>query len=366
MYQKTLFLTLETFSQTGGIQKVCRTLAKALQDVTGRLTMYSLCDKSNDLLEKYISKNRFKGFRRLKIIFISKSILASTSHHTIVLAHINLLPVARIIKFIYPSRRIIMLAHGIEVWKLLNPMTRKFINKHVEIWAVSEYTKGRMTKLNEISPDKIRVLHNCLDPFFSIPRNEDKPVSLMSRYQVGVGDPVLLTVCRLSQYEYLKGYDYIIKSLPLLLKHHPKLKYIIIGPCNKQEKKRLSKLIEGLDLLAHVVIPGFVNEDELYDHFALADIFIMPSQKEGFGLALIEAAASGCKVIGGNKDGSTEALLGGRLGILVDPESPKQILNALQCALENTNRRSSKDIQKMALNSFSYSRYRNRVKSLIA
>jgi glycosyltransferase involved in cell wall biosynthesis len=59
----------------------------------------------------------------------------------------------------------------------------------------------------------------------------------------------------------------------------------------------------------------------------------MPSRKEGFGLVLIEAAATGIPVIAGNADGSVEAMQHGTLGRLVNPEDPNEILMAIEAAL---------------------------------
>lgn len=366
MNNKSLFLTLETFSQTGGIQKVCRTMAKALQDITGTLTLFSLCDANKDLMENYVHRDNFKGFAGKKNSFAILSIFAGFKHQIIVLAHINLLPIAYVLKCFSPSKRIILLAHGIEVWRTLTPFQQRFINKNIEIWAVSEFTRDKMISINKVNPGNIKVLLNCLDPFFSVPSPISKPPSLLERYNITNEDPILLTVCRLSEFEHQKGYDRIIDCLHLLLTDHPTLKYMIVGPYDQNEKRRLESAIDKSNLRQHIFIVGFVPEDELCNYFLLADVFILPSQKEGFGLVLIEAAACGCKVIGGNKDGSIEALLNGKLGVLVDPESTEQILYALTSALKPTALPHSERTQKLALDSFSFSNYRNQVNKLIA
>jgi phosphatidylinositol alpha-1,6-mannosyltransferase len=365
MRNTTLFLTLETFSQTGGIQKVCRSLAVALQEITGALTLLSLCDGTQDLMERYVNKDRFEGFRGGKVVFTSKAIRAGFKHRTIVLAHVNLLPIAYFIKLCSPSRRIILLAHGVEVWKQLSKVQRRFLNKHTEIWAVSEFTKEKLVKVNQISANKITVLHNCLDPFFRVPESKCKPSALLERYEIDSTQPVLLTICRLSAFEHRKGYDLVIRCIPQLLVQHPTLKYVIVGPCDNQEKERLEQLITKLNIKKHVSLAGFIPEIELANHFQLADVFIMVSKKEGFGLVLIEAAASGCSVIAGNRDGSTEALLGGKLGTIVDPETPEEIFQAIQSALRSSCTASTLENQTMALNSFSFSNYKHNVRTLL-
>jgi len=48
----------------------------------------------------------------------------------------------------------------------------------------------------------------------------------------------------------------------------------------------------------------------------------LPSEKEGFGIVFLEALGCGCPVLAGNRDGSSDPLLGGRLGLMVDPRLP--------------------------------------------
>jgi glycosyltransferase involved in cell wall biosynthesis len=81
-----------------------------------------------------------------------------------------------------------------------------------------------------------------------------------------------------------------------------------------------------------VSFAGFVAPDELVDHYRLADVFAMPSTGEGFGVVFLEAMACGTPVLGGNRDGSVDALDGGRLGLLVEPMNVAAIGDGI-CAL---------------------------------
>lgn len=78
---------------------------------------------------------------------------------------------------------------------------------------------------------------------------------------------------------------------------------------------------------------GRVPAEELADHYRLCDVFAMPSTGEGFGIVFLEAMACGKPVIGGTRDAAVDALRHGELGVLVDPEDPVQLRDALIAVL---------------------------------
>lgn len=365
MRKKVLFLCLEVFSRTGGIQKVSRAMAKALQELNSESTLYALCDTFKDLNEDYLAGKIFKGFNRNRVTFSISSFFQAFSCHTIILAHINLLPLACIIKLFSPSKRIVLIAHGIEVWRTMNILQKYFLNKHVIIWAVSEFTKNQLILNNQIEEDRIIILNNCLDPFFRVPGNEKYKNSKPNKACRILPGKVVFTLARLSAQEYEKGYDLVIQCMPRLLESHPGLKYLIGGACGSQEKQRICNMIEALNLQNCVSLLGYIPENALRSHYLQADVFVMPSKKEGFGLVLIEAAASGCEVIAGNQDGSTDALLNGKLGTLVDPGSAKQITDALLEVLGSPDPQRVKARQQLALSTFSFESYKRKIKELL-
>ena len=96
---------------------------------------------------------------------------------------------------------------------------------------------------------------------------------------------------------------------------------------------RLQAKVKVLGLSKYVIFAGRIAESEKVAHYNLADVFVMPSYGEGFGIALIEAAACGIPIVGSSADGSRDALLNGRLGRLVDPKKPDELIEAITAAL---------------------------------
>jgi glycosyltransferase involved in cell wall biosynthesis len=111
-------------------------------------------------------------------------------------------------------------------------------------------------------------------------------------------------------------------------------------------------------------MPGFIPEEELPDHFALADAYIMPSKGEGFGIAFIEAMYYGLPVISGNADGSADALLQGKLGQLTDPSDPNEIAGAISKLIEDPqNFLPNKEVVNTQ---FGYEAYKDKLATAIA
>ena len=82
-----------------------------------------------------------------------------------------------------------------------------------------------------------------------------------------------------------------------------------------------------------VIFTGEIQADERADYLALASVFAMPSTGEGFGIVLLEAAACGIPAIGGDQDGSVDALADGAIGVLVNPGNQVELTEAIIGAL---------------------------------
>lgn len=361
---KILFLTLHTFSLTGGIEKVGKTFAKTLDDLKNseQILSYQVLSMYDDQPDaEYIPQDHFKGYSGKQFDFGLAAIRQGLKADILILSHVHLLLFAKIIKLLKPGIRIVLFAHGIEIWNKLSDRKKQLLNK-IEIWAVSQYTAEQVIKQHGTNQSRIKVLNNSLDPFFKPDGILSKPDLLLKKYGIRAGQKVLLTICRLSSTEQYKGYDEVINCLKQVVKTYPDLVYLLVGKADETELARINGLIASFDLQQQVILTGFVPESELALHYQLADAFIMPSKAEGFGLVFIEAAAHGCAVIGGNADGTPDALLNGQLGTLVDPNSRSEIEKAILTALQTGKQEA---VQKKCLENFGYGVYKNKVTALI-
>ena len=161
------------------------------------------------------------------------------------------------------------------------------------------------------------------------------PQSLLEQYQLQDAH-VLMTVARLWAGDIYKGVDVTIRALPKITSAFPSVKYVVIG--RGDDQPRLAKLAEDLGVAEQVVFAGFVSNEDLVEHYRLADVYVMPSQ-EGFGIVYLEAMACGIPVISGDDDGSADPLLDGRLGWRVPYRDPNAVAVACIEALQGDDRR---------------------------
>ena len=339
MGTRTLFLTLRVFSATGGIEKVCRVAGKALYELGlqhgGSFKLFSLhCNKDAAAANAYFPQTIFSGFGNKPVKFIANSLRAGRRADVVLLSHINLLLPGVLIKMLRPSVKLVLITHGIEVWQPFMGWRKKMLKKVDLFLPVSHFTKDTMMAASGLTEAKFTVLNNCLDPFLQRPLQTGKAPPLLNRYGLNKTNQILLTVSRMADSEQYKGYDKVIEALPSLRATYPNLRYLLVGKYDIGEKQRLDALISKLGLQDIVLFAGFVPDEEMPAHFTLADIFIMPSEGEGFGIVFIEAMFYGLPVIAGNKDGSVDALGNGALGTLVNPDKQVEISEAVNNILD--------------------------------
>ena len=234
--------------------------------------------------------------------------------------------------------------HGIEAWHELSRVHRWAIETASVVTSVSRYTRHRLLQWVRIDPTHVKVLPNTVDPRF---RPARKLARLLDR-NAASGKKVLLTVSRLADSERYKGHDRVIRALPRVLAQYPEAVYLVVG--DGDDRSRLETIATETGVSEQVHFTGLIGADDLPDHYRLADVFVMPSTGEGFGIAFLEALASGVPVIGGNRDGSVDPLADGELGTAIDPDDEDQLVAAICTALRRSTDISQRAVRFEALN----------------
>ena len=371
MSKKIVLFTLQTFSSTGGIQKMTRTLAYALFHISKQkkwdFNLWSVYDSRYDLMDKYLSAENFTGFGRNKIKTGLRTVRKSFNSHIVILSHVNLSLLGMVIKVLNPKCEIWLIAHGIEVWRPLSFIRKMFVKRYCDkVICVSSFTKSQMIKLHHSDPDKCIVLNNAIDPFMNLPVEFEKPEYLLNRYSLVPSNKVIFTLTRLASSEQYKGYEQVIKAVSRLKIKFPEIKYVLSGQYDATEEMRIRKLISFCGVEDQVILTGFLSEKELADYFLLADLFVLPSKKEGFGIVFIEALACGLPVICGNADGSIDAIRSGELGTAINVDDLDELERSITTYLKKPlTVHTRQNLQSQCLQHFNELDYMNNILHLL-
>ncbi|WOD41514.1 glycosyltransferase [Nodosilinea sp. E11] len=318
------------FDFKGGIQTYSGFLLEGLQAVlpTARIRVFTLHDRSATLppaASPQISYHTTGNFHpRLRTAaFAAQTFQAALADRPdlIITTHVNFTPVAQALKQL-AGLSYWAIAHGFEAWEVEKPPVRRGMAKADQILAVSGFTRDRIRQSQGLT--NLGVLPNTFDADrFQVLA---KPTHLLQRYGLRPDQPVILTVNRLAAGEPFHSYDQILAALPAIRRVLPDVHYLVVG--KGDDRPRLEQLIAERHLQDCVTLAGFVPDTDLPDHYALCDVFAMPSQLEGFGIVYLEAMACGKPVLAGF-DGGQDALQHGDLGALVDPEAIDAIAETL-------------------------------------
>ncbi len=141
---------------------------------------------------------------------------------------------------------------------------------------------------------------------------------------------------------YEKGSISILKAIPHVLKKNKKVYFIFIGPATMAYKMELAKIQKFK--YARIInftpenLTGYYDKKKL-TAFKEADVYLMPSRSDAFGIAFLEAWAAGKPVIGANIGATPEVIRNNVDGFLVEFDNPKHISEILVKLLKNRNLR---------------------------
>jgi glycosyltransferase involved in cell wall biosynthesis len=166
-----------------------------------------------------------------------------------------------------------------------------------KIIAVSNFTKNKIIEHYGIDPQKIRVVHNGVEQWdLSSFKNN------FQRFK-NTGQKIVLFVGRIT---LQKGVDYFLLAAKKVLEKNPNVFFIIAGTGDME-----SQIIEqavSMDISDKVLFAGFVKNENLTELYKMADLYVLPSVSEPFGLTPLEALTCGTPVLISKQSGVSEAL----------------------------------------------------------
>jgi glycosyltransferase involved in cell wall biosynthesis len=130
-----------------------------------------------------------------------------------------------------------------------------------------------------------------------------------------------------------KGLDILVEAFARLSKNHPDLQLVLTGPDWNNSIQKLEKLSTKLGVRVHFT--GFLKRSDYIETLKSADIFILPSRFEPFGIVLLEAMAAGVPIVAANTGAIPELLEKGRLGLLFKSGNVDSLTKQIENGLSN-------------------------------
>ena len=244
----------------------------------------------------------------------------------------RVLPEGAVASLLQPVHRVpyCVFVHGEEIGTILTSRELTFLARRVfararRIVANSANTR-RLLKALGVAGTRITVVHPGVD----IERFQ--PAGGMHgrrQWPEFSGQPLLLTVGRLQR---RKGQDTAIAALARIAQSFPYVHLVLAG--TGEDEARLRTLAGTLGIIRRVTFLGHVPDERLPELYRGCDLVLLPNREErhqdieGFGIVLLEAAASGKPVVAGRSGGVEEAVLDGKTGLLVDATDPEAVAAA--------------------------------------
>ncbi len=209
----------------------------------------------------------------------------------------------------HAEQRIIDLAHAV------------IVSTHIE--------KNDIAKLYQINCTPIEVIPPGVNTELFHPTD-----TRMARQKLNLPDK--RTILYVGRIEPLKGLDILLRATALLNEGAGANLLIVGGSLQRDaEIERLNTLANSLNISDIVTFTGSVDQEQLPDYYNAADVFVLPSWYESFGLAALEAMSCGTPVIVSRVGGLTTFVEHGKTGYLVPWRCPEAFARSLEILLEN-------------------------------
>lgn len=201
--------------------------------------------------------------------------------------------------------------HGVEKW---------VVNRADAVIACSSYMREHIADIFAVEESAVTVIPNGIDP-------EDlQPVADLDDLRASFAAPDEKLVLLVGRLVYEKGFQFALEALPGLIENVGDVRFLIAG--SGTHEAELKAQATELGLMEHGTFVGWIGDDVLHSLYRIADLTIVPSIYEPFGLVALEAMASGCPCIVADVGGLREVVPNENVGLRFksrDPESLAQM-----------------------------------------
>jgi phosphatidylinositol alpha-1,6-mannosyltransferase len=309
--KRVLFLLTEVFAN-GGIQRFNKTMlaASSLCNVSCRVLTLHDQPASIDAVARFpnVTVIGFSG-DRVRFAVAAARALWRANYDWVMIGHINFLSLAvgaLALEFFKTNSRVILVAHGIEVWSRIGRVRAYALARTRKILCVSHYTRQRiLEQAPRLHPERLTIFPNALSETWRKAAGVTAERTLPERF--------ILSVTRLEKGDRYKGIVTVIEALSML--EDESMHYCVIGQGN--DLPFLQQVAERSGVQHRVHFLRGVSDAELITLYGRCTAFVLPSGKEGFGIVFLEAMYFGAPVIAAAEKGALDVIQHGETGLLV-------------------------------------------------
>jgi glycosyltransferase involved in cell wall biosynthesis len=306
--RRVVFLESVVFRDKGGIQNVCRDQVRALLTAPGAppVTVLVLHDSNADVRNAEwhgVAATGYSG-RRLRFCLGAVRRVFSSRPRLVIIGHRGFLPLAPWIRAAAPRASIWLKIYGVDTAPRLKRLEHACLRFVDRVVSISPNTSAQFRDAG--FEGEIVVLPCGLPHYWGA--GEPSP----SRFESPVK---LLAVSRLSALDRYKGIDHTIEAVALLRRRGHDVRLDVVG--SGDDLPRLAGLAEAQGVADCVCFQGRVSDERLAELYGAADVFVLPSGGEGFGLVYLEAMAYGKPIVAADSAGAPFVVRPGESGRLV-------------------------------------------------
>jgi len=298
----------------GGIQRFNRNLLQALGDLGAELDVVIVNDPQTTGQSPYDKHTRLHGADGSKVRWAAGvlRLLLTRRYDRCVCGHLHLAAAFSALTTLhgYSREQRVLVLHGVEVWNRMVGLRRSGARQFGRVLAVSNFTaESFLEQMSDFPADAVTIFPNTisLEPP-AIPMRSEPPETT----SIGVR---LLSVTRLARSERDKGILDVLAAVAAL-RERVNMHYVVVG--EGDDRVFLEERARSLGLSRQVEFAGALTDRELWAAYSNADVFILPSRKEGFGIVFLEAMRFGLPVIGAREKGAVDVIQQNVNGLLVE------------------------------------------------
>lgn len=224
----------------------------------------------------------------------------------------------------------------------------RFVMKNADIVTASTEELAYRARAQGYTGE-IRIIPHCIDTDRFKPSPNSQKEKIRGKNGISIGDPMIFSLQRLFP---RKKVEVIIYAAKIVLSEMPDAKFLIGG--TGPDFSRLENLIQKFSIDKSVKLLGYIPDNELPHYFSAADVFAFHTLYEGFGIVAIEAMSCGTPIITTNVGGLKEIVENNNAGVVVPPNNPSVLADALLQILEDSSLRHklSKNARNAALKKY--------------